>query len=1037
MAGINTEQKLTLLETMFLSRESDRREGILSRQGKGWFQISSMGHEALVAASLNLGPEDYIFPHYRDKALMLGRGAKIQRLAMCYLGKRGSSSGGRQLPGHFSDHSLHIWSMASPTGSNLLPAAGLAWGLQLDGKHAVVLACVGDAGMRQGEFYEALAFAMEKNLPVVFLVEDNGFGISTSTLKSNPLRKNLFDPGRIIQFDARKVDDVYDATARAVDRARKGLGPVILWGDLDRMSSHSSSDDHRIYRPVEEIEAMLTRDPIEQLIGQLIAAGHLTFETWEEKKKSLVRCVEEAYQEAELRPDPQPSDTYEQLLGEQEFKEELLFKTDGKSWRMLDAVNECFRQGLRRDRRYVFFGEDIQDPMGGVFKLTNGLSTEFPDRVFNSPLAEATIMGVACGLASYGMRPVFELQFIDFVGPAWNQLVNNLATLRWRTFGDWTVPAVIYAPYGAYLPAGGPWHSQSNESAFAHIPGVRVVVPYTAEDAGGLMHTAMNSQDPTIFLLPKHLLRMKREVPSHVVSVPFGKARILREGFDVTVVSWGNCLEKVESAADELEGIASVEIVDLRSIQPWDRETVIESVLKTGRLLVVQEDNRSCSVGQMIISDILSVHDIWDSMRKAPVLLSREDIHIGFNPVYEETCLPSTDQVMDAILSITEGGEVRAQREEDSSGGYTAANGTPGLAVIRIPAIGEGLEEARILKFFKNPGDVIKRDELIYQLETDKAVVDIESPQEGVLESWNTPEDAIVKIGAVIGHLKTGDGGNGIQTQHELHASKKIRKMETTPTERATPNNISRMKNPQNERQPQPQSTETYDEITLSAQQQLLATRMARAARVAVPATIFQEASWDAIHEARQHLKNTPGTEGITTFTLVAWCVTRAVAKHSVFRSSLPLNTILRVYKKVHLGCAVSLPSGDLTTAVLENASDFKLKDFYRRLKEQIDLARQGQDQARQPASLIITSMATFNIPDGIPVIVPPSVATLLINSAQEKVVLEGGKPVAKSFVKLALTIDHRVINGCDAGGFLNEIRDQIENFKPLPEILG
>ncbi len=1020
---------------MFLSREADRREGILSRQGKGWFQISSTGHEALVAIAANLRPEDYIFPHYRDKALVLGRGAKVMRLALCYLAKRGASSGGRQLPGHFSDRSKNIWSMASPTGSNLLPATGVAWGMQLEKKKGVVLACVGDSGMRQGEFYEALAFALEKKLPVVFLVEDNGFGISTCTLETNPLRKKLFDDSRILRFDARNVDAVHNASEQAIARAKAGEGPVILWGELDRMSSHSSSDDHRIYRPAEEIEAMFARDPIEQLRRELIEGGHLSVAAWEEKKKQLASEVEEAYQKAELEPDPRPDETYEQLFGELDFSEETLFQTEGKSWRMLDAVNHVFRQGLKHDRRYVFFGEDIEDPMGGVFKLTNGLSTEFPDRVYNSPLAEATIMGVACGLASYGMRPVFELQFIDFVGPAWNQLVNNLATLRWRTFGDWSVPAVIYAPYGAYLPAGGPWHSQSNESAFAHIPGVRVVVPYTPEDAAGLMHTAMRSKDPTVFLLPKHLLRMKRDVPAEVVSVPFGKAQLRREGSDVTVVSWGNCLEKVEEAADELEGIASVEIIDLRTIQPWDRETVIESVMKTGRLLVVQEDNRSCSVGQMIISEILSVHDIWDSMRRAPVLLSREDIHVGYNPVYEETCLPSTHQVMDAILSISEGGEARAARMLEAFPSSNGANGQSGLTPIRVPAIGEGLEEARVLKFFKKPGDTIKRDELIYQVETDKAVVDIESPNEGVLESWSTAEDVMVRIGAVIGHLQGSQDAQAPAVKpaepHQASAPKQV----VTPQPSAA--KVPRMNQPSHERLPKPQSTDTYDEIVLSPQQQLLATRMARAARVAVPATIFQEASWDAICAGREHYKNNPETSDITTFTLVAWCVTRAVEKHSVFRSSLPLNTILRVYKKVHLGCAVSLATGDLTTAVLENANDLKLKDFYRRLKEQINLARQGQDQARQPASLIITSMATFNIPDGIPVIVPPSVATLLINSAQEKVVMLNGKPVSKSFVKLALTIDHRVINGCDAGAFLNEIRDQLEQFKPVPEILG
>jgi len=1025
--------KLKLLDTMYLSRESDRREGILSRQGAGWFQISSQGHEALATLALCLQAEDYIFPHYRDRALMLGRGVPVLDLALSYLGKRASSSGGRQLPGHFSDRSRNIWSMGSPTGSNLLPACGAAWGLQLQGKTGAVLACVGDAGMRQGEFYEALAFADEKKLPVLFLVEDNGFGISTSTRQSNPLRNHLFDHRRVVRVDARRVEDLFAAGTAALARLRQGEGPVILWGELDRLSSHSSSDDHRIYRPAAEIEEMMARDPIEQLAAALIKDGALKPEAWEARKAELTRQVEGEYRKAAASPDPQPHETYEQLLGGMDCNGEPLFTDGFKPARMLDAVNQVFRENLQQNRDYVFFGEDIEDPMGGVFKLTNGLSQQFPDRVFNSPLAEATILGVACGLASYGMRPVFELQFIDFVGPAWNQLVNNLATLRWRTFGDWTAPVVIYAPYGAYLPAGGPWHSQANEASFAHVPGLRVVVPYTPEDAAGLMHTALRSPDPVLVLLPKHLLRMKRDVPENVVALPFGRAKIRREGVDVTVVAWGNCMEKVEQAADQLQGVASVEIVDLRSIQPWDRETVLESVMKTGRLLVVQEDNRSCSVGQMVISEVLADHDLWDSMRKPPVLLSRGDIHIGFHPVYEEGCLPSVDRVIEEILAITEGGETRALRDlYAEQPEEPMVNGVPGLIPIHVPAIGEGLEEARVIKLFKKPGDEVKPDELIYQLETDKAVVDIESPQAGILESWAVTEDSTVRIGAVIARLQA----DGVITAPVGHGSPSGINAKQGVTPPRMDSTMNRMNRDQPGARPEPRSTDDYEEIVLSQQQQILATRMARAARVAVPATIFQVADWGAIHAARLHYKNDPATADLTTFTLVAWCAMRAVEKHEVFRSSLPLNTILRVYKKVHLGCAVSLPSGDLTTAVLENASDYKLMDFCKQLKAKIDTARQGEDQARQAASLILTSMATFDIPDGIPVIVPPAVATLLINSPQEKVILKEGRPVSKTFVKLALTIDHRVINGSSAGAFLNEIRDQIEQFKPVPEIL-
>jgi 2-oxoisovalerate dehydrogenase E1 component len=321
--------------------------------------------------------------------------------------------------------------------------------------------------------------------------------------------------------------------------------------------------------------------------------------------------------------------------------------------RIVDGINETFKAALEADDRHIFFGEDIEDPKGGVFGLTAGLSDAFPDRVVNSPLAEATITGVACGLACYGKRPVFELQFIDFVGPGFSQITQNLATVRWRTYGKWTCPVVLYAPYGAYLPGGSIWHSQANEAWFAHTPGLRVVIPSTAEDAAGLMWTAMQADDPTMFLIPKHMLRQQLEV-HEIPPVPFGQARIRREGSDVTLVTWGNCVEMALAAAEQLENELSVEVVDLRSIQPWDRETIAESLAKTGRLVVVQEDCESCSVGQMIISDLASDETSWYSFVSPPQLVSKPDVHIGYNPIYEYSALPAVDEIVDAARATME-----------------------------------------------------------------------------------------------------------------------------------------------------------------------------------------------------------------------------------------------------------------------------------------------------------------------------------------------------------------------------------------------
>jgi len=641
--------KLALLELMYLSREGDRREGILLRQSKGWFQVAGMGHEALSTIASMLRPDDYLFPYYRDRAMVLARGVTNRELADAYFAKRDSSSAGRQMPGHYSSRKKNVWSVPTPTGGNLLPACGVAWGMQLEGKDGVVVATIGDAATRQGEFYEAVVFAVSRKLPVIFLIEDNHYGISTNTDRFNPFNLDIFiDTGGLKHINARSVDVLQDFGNTAIERARTGGGPSVLVCDLDRLCSHTSSDDHRVYRDAAEIEKMSERDPITLLANELIEKGELTAEYWDRKKKEIEEQVDREYKEAEEAADPDAAHLMDELLGPAPTPEPVELKTDER-WRMVDAVNQTLMAGLNQDRRRVCFGEDVEDPKGGVFGLTSGLSTAHPDRVFNSPLAEATIAGVACGLASYGMRPVFELQFVDFVGPAWNQISQNWATLRWRSHGDWKCPIVLYAPYGAYLPGGSLWHSQANESAFAHIPGLRVVIPSTPEDASGLLWTAMHAEDPTIVLLPKHLIRQPAQAPDEALAVPFGKASVRQAGEDVTLVCWGNCVEIAEQAVEQLDGEVSCEVIDLRSIQPWDKNTIAASLAKTGRLVVVQEDGESCSVGQMIISTLSADTESFYQYLSAPRLVSKPDVHIGYNPIYEYAALPSVEDVVEAL----------------------------------------------------------------------------------------------------------------------------------------------------------------------------------------------------------------------------------------------------------------------------------------------------------------------------------------------------------------------------------------------------
>ncbi len=650
-----TYQKLDLLKLMYLSREGDRREGVLHRQSKGWFQVAGMGHEPLAVISLLLAPDDYLFPYYRDRAMVLARGVSNAELAKAYFAKRPTGSGGRQMPGHYSSRKHNIWSVPTPTGANCLPACGAAWAMQLHGKSNVAVATLGDAATRQGEFYEAIAFAVERQLPVIFVVEDNQYGISTNTVRFNPFRLGIFDEGiGLVHVDARHPDRVFDAAAPALEKARSGGGPTVLICELDRLCSHTSSDDHRVYRPQAEIDEMEHRDPILVVSQELIADGELSPKEWDSIKQQINAQVDAEYIAAESEPDPRGDELLDQLFADSPRAAVPPPLAGGRKWRMVDAVNHVFKEGLQQDSRYLFFGEDIADPKGGVFRLTAGLTSDFPNNAFNSPLAEATIIGVGIGMASYGMRPVFELQFIDFMGPAWNQIGQNLSTLRWRTFGEWSAPMVVYAPYGAYLPGGSIWHSQANESLFAHIPGLRVVVPSTPEDAAALMWTAMRAADPTIFLIPKHLFRLQMEAPATIPAVDFGQARIRLAGDDVTVVAWGNCMEQALAAAEALAEEASVEVIDLRSIQPWDKQTIVDSLEKTGRLVVVQEDGRSCSVGQMIISEIMADTESWSHLVSAPQLVAKPDVHIGYNPIYEYAALPSTQQVVAAIRTTLE-----------------------------------------------------------------------------------------------------------------------------------------------------------------------------------------------------------------------------------------------------------------------------------------------------------------------------------------------------------------------------------------------
>ncbi len=981
MPELSKKDKLRLLEIMLESRHADLREQNLNRQGKGHFHVSGMGHEALAAITVQMEPDDYIVPYYRDRGLVLGRGVTTRELALEYFAKRKTGSGGRMMPSHYSDLERHIWSVPTPTGSQLLPGCGMAWGIQLDGKKNVVVTTVGDAATRQGDFFEAVCFAKEKKLPVLFIVEDNAYGISSPTRKINPLALGVLEPNEWQEMAGEDVQGIYDRAADALEKMRAGGGPHFWWVTMERLSSHTSSDDQRLYRSAAELAEIEKHDPVKCWQEQLIAEGALTAEEFAKIDNEIKERIRREYAEAEKAEDPSPRELEANAIGEwPKIDKEIL--PAGK-YRIGDTVNKTLRLGLEEDPRRVIFGEDIEDPKGGVFRLTQKLSTEFPKQVFNSPLAESTILGVACGLAAYGRRPVFELQFIDFIYPGFNQLVTNISTLRWRSFGNWKCPAVIYAPYGAYLPGGSLWHSQANESVFAHYPGLSVVIPSTPEDAAGLLWTAMHGEDPVLFLIPKHMFWAERESKEPVRAVPFGQARKFRDGSDVTLVAWGNTVEKSLEALAKIDNEISVELFDLRSIMPWDKESIAASVHKTGRLVVVQEDTENCSVGQMIISHITAQPDLWSEMVSPPVLVSKANVMIGYNPIYEYAALPDVDRIVAAIRRSVSTKQERkgvvaafvsnAELSKQALG--TSASTTLNMTnqhvqKITVPIMGEGIRNAKIVSLLKEPGDPIALDDDLCEVETDKAVYPIQSSFAGTMGEWKTKVGDTVDIGQELGTILTGE-------DQAVEAAVSAAKPDGKTVEAAVSAAESRdgRRDARHHRGVEPALSPTI-------------TR--KLSRV-IPANLQIDARWDSIRKTRDAAKKKNGKNAPSPSVMIAWAVVRAMEKHAPFRRLILEDESIVENENFDLGVAVALENDRLATAVIVDANRKSWPEFVKIYDETIEATRGGRVDAMN-APVVISSLGAFGVKAGAPIVVPPSVGTLFVGTAHHEIVSNGNR---------------------------------------------
>jgi len=703
-SGLSPQQLIEMYRLMYTARRIDDREILLKRQQKIFFQISGAGHEALqVGAALAMrAGYDWFVPYYRDRALCLTLGVTPAEMFLQGVGAASDpASGGRQMPTHWGNPALHIMSTSSCTASQLLHAVGCAEAgryfshhpeaaLKAEGDYRafrnvefhgdeVTFTSLGEGSTSQGEFWEALNTASNQKLPVIFCVEDNGYAISTPVECNTPggnishLVAN-FPNFYFAEVDGTDPEACLQVFQQAVTHCRAGKGPAFVHGHCIRPYSHSLSDDERLYRTKEEIEADAKRDPLVRMKARLLKDGVQTAEQIAALEQKIDREVAEAAERALSEVLPKTEEITKHVYSEDLNPCTVAFATErpasggeDKLRTMADLINACLHDEMRRDPRIVIYGEDVADASraeaqgnvkgkGGVFKITHGLQTEFgSDRVFNSPLAEANIVGRAVGYAARGMKPVVEIQFFDYIWTAMQQLRNELPLMRWRSNGSWAAPAVIRVPIGGYLTGGSIYHSQSGESIFTHIPGLRVVFPSNALDANGLLRTAIRCDDPVLFLEHKRLYREtwgRAPYPGSDFAIPFGRAKIVRPGKDLTLVTYGAVVPRALQAAERAQrehGI-DVELIDLRTLNPYDWETIAESVRKTSRVIVAHEDMQSWGYGAEIAARIAD--ELFEDLDAPVRRVASMDTFVAYQPTLEDAILPQPEKILRAIVDL-------------------------------------------------------------------------------------------------------------------------------------------------------------------------------------------------------------------------------------------------------------------------------------------------------------------------------------------------------------------------------------------------